>query len=263
MTDTGSPLLAKTVASYIPEIHWCSHALLPNGMPPLQAGTVHLWRSPLSVSPEWLACHRFMLSEDEQNRADRLKFDRHRQRFIAARCRLRQLIGGYLAIAPEQIQFCYGSRGKPTLAPDLSSLQPSLAFNVTHTDDWALYAFMRGGAIGVDLERVRPIPDGLRIARRFFTPAEAEAIAQQSPDDHDSAFFTLWTLKEAYLKANGEGLVGLQSAPLLSNMTGANPLNSWTLQSFMPISGYQGAIAYEGAEARTRFFNLELSGERD
>ncbi|MGB3515813.1 MAG: 4'-phosphopantetheinyl transferase superfamily protein [Elainellaceae cyanobacterium] len=268
MTGPVSDLLAKTVASHIPDIDWQSYGSIPDAMPQIQAGTVHLWRSPLSVDADWLAHHQLMLSSDEQERAARFKFDHHRQRFMAARCRLRQLLAGYLAIAPEQIQFGYGSHGKPLLAPATDSLQPGLSFNLTHTDDWALYAFTLGCAIGVDIERVRPMPDGLRIAQRFFTPAEAEAIAEFPAAEHADAFFTLWTLKEAYLKAKGEGLVGLQSANLVSAMTvsnpASNPLVDWTIQSLIPISGYQGAIAYKGREAQLNFFTLDAGiRERD
>ena len=265
MLMTGnSDFLAKTVARSLPAIHWRYQQVSPESVPQLSPGIIHLWRSPLSMPRDWFAQHEFMLSSDEQERAQRFKFDHHRLRFTAARCRLRQLLAAYLAIAPEQVQFCYGSHGKPTLVPVLQSQQSALSFNLTHTDDLALYAFTLGCAIGVDIERIRPMPEGVQIAQRFFTPSESEAIAHCTSGKNDSverddAFFTLWTLKEAYLKAKGEGLVGLQSASLVLTSRGSNPFEGWTLQSFSPISGYQGAIAYEGRKARIHFFDVEAA----
>jgi 4'-phosphopantetheinyl transferase len=53
--------------------------------------------------------------------------------------------------------------------------------------------------------RVRP-PDHLQLARRYFAPVEVEALEGLSPDEQHAAFFRLWTLKEAFVKARGQGL---------------------------------------------------------
>ncbi len=54
-----------------------------------------------------------MLSLDERDRANRLQHSDHRRNFVAGRGHLRQILGAWLDCEPEDIQFCYGDRGKP------------------------------------------------------------------------------------------------------------------------------------------------------
>jgi hypothetical protein len=58
----------------------------------------------------------------------------------------------------------------------------------------------------VDVERVRADFAGEDIARRFFAPAEVDALAASAPGEYVAAFFRCWTRKEAYVKARGDGL---------------------------------------------------------
>jgi len=140
---------------------------------------VHIWRANLDLTGEQLKYLTKTLSTDEITRANRFRFPLHKNRFIAARGQLRQILGRYLQIAPQEVEFEYGDRGKPFLK------HKQLQFNVSHTEDTALYA-----------------------SQRFFTTAEAELICNATPPDCQRLFFHLWTVKEAYLKAIGSGLVG-------------------------------------------------------
>jgi 4'-phosphopantetheinyl transferase len=91
-------------------------------------------------------------------------------------------------------KFAHGKRGKPHL-PDRRP------FNITHAGDYAVLALSRS-AVGVDIERIRDI-DWKRVSARFFHPDEQAFLAKAN--DPESTFFTIWTLKEAYLKAEGQG----------------------------------------------------------
>jgi hypothetical protein len=93
-----------------------------------------------------------------------------------------------------------------------------VAFNVSHTDGAALVALVgparaqeaapAGLAVGVDVERAPERPrDAVAVGRRVFTEAERAWLAQ----DPEGRFLTLWTLKEAALKATGQGLAGASS----------------------------------------------------
>lgn len=60
--------------------------------------------------------------------------------------------------------------------------------------------------LGVDVE---PPHDGdftLELARTQFAPAEAALVGSLQPPARGVAFSRIWTLKEAYLKAIGDGL---------------------------------------------------------
>ncbi|HEY2587315.1 MAG TPA: 4'-phosphopantetheinyl transferase superfamily protein [Tepidisphaeraceae bacterium] len=158
---------------------------------------VHLWHVRLSSvgSPE-------ILSDDERARADRFKFDRDRERFVACRCQLRQILAGYLKVAPGTLRFSYGPHGKPFLR------ETDLRFNVSHSGDRGLIVVSRGREIGVDIECRNARLDPAELARHFLTPAEAAFVQNTSADEQLDPFLTCWTRKEAWAKAVGVGLAG-------------------------------------------------------
>ena len=120
--------------------------------PALGRDDVHLWRATLEVNAPSLCALERTLTEDERVRAGRLVFRRDRERFIIARGTLRFLLGGYLGLAPEEVRFAYGPRGKPELSAQGEGAP--LRFNVTHSSGLALFAFARGRALGVDIDPV-------------------------------------------------------------------------------------------------------------
>jgi 4'-phosphopantetheinyl transferase len=81
-----------------------------------------------------------------------------------------------------------------------------LAFSASHSDGLAAVAVTRGRAIGVDVERLRPIDDNLGIARSFFCTSEYVSLAALPEHERNDAFLALWTRKESVVKATGLGL---------------------------------------------------------
>ena len=127
-------------------------------------------------------------------------------------------------------------------------------FNLSHSDQWALVAVSRGGAVGVDIEKRRPLADVLRLARTAFSPNELRALRAVAPAEQEEAFFAGWTRKEAYIKARGDRLsllwnfdVSLTPAePRLLRVEGADSEpERWELASFVPVDGYAGALCVE------------------
>lgn len=190
----------------------------------LASNEVHIWRSPLDSSPSILNQLQTYLSDDEQDRAARFRFDHHRHHFIVGRGLLRVLLGHYVQQAPHLLVFEYGDRGKPSLQMQGSqrsqgsqrplgsdSMSQNLQFNVSHSGGVALYAIALNRRVGIDLEELRPMPNAAQLAQRFFTQREYAQLMAQPLDQHDLAFFRGWTRKEAYLKATGEGLAGLET----------------------------------------------------
>ena len=169
--------------------------------PPLGQGRVHVWTVALDGPAERPGRLGACLSPDETTRARRFHFEVHRRRFTVARGALRHLLGAYLRRSPESLVFRYGHRGKPEL-PEA----PELSFNLSHSEERALLAVSHVAALGVDIERLRPMDDMEAIARRFFSPPEHAALMALAPGERVAGFFRCWTRKEAYLKAVGEGL---------------------------------------------------------
>jgi 4'-phosphopantetheinyl transferase len=173
--------------------------------PLVQPSEVHIYHATLDRPSSAIESLAQLLSPDEQQRADRFRFEKDHKKFIIARGLLRTLLSRYLEISPEQVQFSYGLKGKPELIP-----HSALSFNVSHSHQMALYAITLHHRIGIDLEQIRPI-EAAPLAQRFFSPQEAAVIHSLTDADQHRAFFRGWTQKESYLKATGDGLVGLQS----------------------------------------------------
>ncbi|MFW6070541.1 MAG: 4'-phosphopantetheinyl transferase family protein, partial [bacterium] len=173
----------------------------------LGADEVHVWRAALELPPDQALKMWALLSDDEQERAERFHFKRHRRRFIAARGLLRATLARYLDCPPRAIRFRYGPQGKPALddhdeIPDAADIQ----FNVAHSATLGLIAVTRDRRVGVDLEQHRPLSDAVQIARRFFSPMEIAAVEAASGDQQLALFFQIWSRKEAFIKATGQGL---------------------------------------------------------
>ncbi len=151
-----------------------------------------LWRE-LDTLPAKTAT----LSEDEKERAARFHFEIDRHRFVACRAVLREILGAELGISPGDVKFSYGAQGKPTL-----NHKTDLRFNLSHSEGLALIALSDEAEIGVDLEQIRPERATSDVARAVFTDAEQ---AELVGPDRVERFFQLWTRKEAYLKAIGQG----------------------------------------------------------
>jgi 4'-phosphopantetheinyl transferase len=219
---------------------------------------VHVWRASLDVEMSRLKILRSTLSADEQAKAGRFYFQTDRDRFIVARGLLRTILGRYLGLKPSQLQFSYSPYGKPALASEFSVA--GLRFNLSYSDELALYAITHGREIGIDIERIRPELAQEGIAERFFSPREVVALRNLPADVQPEAFFTCWTRKEAYAKARGPGLelpldqfdVSLTPGQPASLLCEPGEPFHWSIRELFARPGYVAAIAVEGNEWQLR-----------
>ena len=211
-----------------------------------------IWIVDLALSPDQLDLCEAVLGADERDRAGRFLRPADRARYRASHAALRLILGQSLGIAPLVIRLEAGAAGKPELA---GSARGALDFNLSHSGGRALIGLARGAAIGVDVEEIRPLSDALRIARSHFAPDEAAALAASLPDDIETAFFGLWTRKEAVVKAIGTGL----SLPLDRFSVSVPPARprllrmargvAWTLADIACGPDYAATVAVQSAEA--------------
>ncbi|GAA5231519.1 4'-phosphopantetheinyl transferase superfamily protein [Verticiella sediminum] len=117
---------------------------------------------------------------------------------IVAYAALRHLLAARLGCAPLEPRFERTRLGKPHLAGAWHDA--GVHFNVSHSGAWVAVA-VAGHAVGVDVECGCP-PDHRDIAARWFRPEEAHRAGTPA------GFLSVWTAKEAVLKASGEGLGG-------------------------------------------------------
>ncbi|MDB6020646.1 MAG: phosphopantetheine--protein transferase [Pedosphaera sp.] len=213
---------------------------------------VHVWAASLLTAPQRAAAFALTLSPDEQTRAGRFLFDRDRSRFVAGRGLLRSILGPYLRQEPGQIKFDYAERGKPSLA--CQTEKEGLHFNLAHSEDLAVFAVCKVCPVGVDVERLRPMKDAEDIAERFFSARETAQLKSLPAEQKQAGFFNLWTRKEAWLKATGEGICEMlgevevsmlpgEPARLLSIFKDVRAAAKWTMHDFNPAAGFKAALA--------------------
>jgi len=153
------------------------------------------------------------------------------------------------------VRFAYGEHGKPVLAD--SWQRSGISFNLSHSENLAMIAVARGIEMGIDVEFVRPIPDARRIAERYLSTEERAVLDKLPAAEWPAAFYTVWTRKEACLKAVGTGLsypldqidVGLANghrASALSPFPGRRQALEWSVWSVSPAPGYVAAVASTG-----------------
>jgi 4'-phosphopantetheinyl transferase len=161
---------------------------------------VQLWRLALNLKPAELDRLAPLLAPEERERTARFRFPRDRGRFVAGRAQLRRVLGELTGTQPGELGLVTGAHGKPELPGS------GLFFNLAHAEGCALLAVTTAGRVGVDIERLRPVPDRDLVAQQFFAPAEVAALRRTTPAQRDATFLRCWTRKEAYVKAVGDGL---------------------------------------------------------
>jgi 4'-phosphopantetheinyl transferase len=167
----------------------------------IKGGETHLWWLSLDVDESLLSGFQSLLSEKQLKKLERLPSKKKKQRYIAGRGYLYQLLQHYLpSKASRELKF--GKHGKPSLKD--TSL--GLSFNFTDTCGYGLFAFSIDGELGVDVENLSREGSFERVIERRFAVEEQEQLALVSTDQHVEYFLRCWTRKEAYGKAMGCGL---------------------------------------------------------
>ena len=225
----------------------------------LPADEVHVWRVALDRFGACNGSRLDELSEAEHLRASRFRFAADRKRFLGSHTALRSILATYLDAAPRTLEFGEGLHGKPLLRAPLHGA--ALRFSLTHSGSLALVAVTRGREVGVDIEHVRPVKDVLGVAASFFSPKERDALARIAQDYRLRAFLATWVLKEAYLKACGEGLlrspnafdVTIEDNPrLLQVRDRPGDETRWSLRYLDAGKEFVAALAAEGLGWRPR-----------
>jgi len=147
-----------------------------------------------------------MLNGDEQARLERFKFDRHRREHLATRALERRALSAYAEIAPEEWLFEAGEHGKPSIARELGMKAPGLKFNLSNSLGLVVCAVGHGAEIGVDVEPYLRAGTIEEVAERFFSERELKQLEPLRGEERRERGLTLWTLKEAYMKARGMGM---------------------------------------------------------
>lgn len=204
----------------------------------------HAWQA--ATPPEAL------LSHAELGRAERFASAPLRSRYAIGRAHLRTVLGGYLGVEPARLRLAVEEGGKPCVEGLRTPRQ--LHFNLSHSGDWLLVAAAWNRRVGADVETERSRTQFLDIARRFFHPAEVEALLASADSERFSRFLRCWTLKEAHAKALGIGLPRAMGdsdfsrwldvrRPALWSCGG----EAWHVVPLQPLAGAVASVLYEAS----------------
>jgi 4'-phosphopantetheinyl transferase len=187
-------------------------------------------------------------------RATRLRSARDRDRYLTAHTALRLTVGAHLGVPPEDLRFTTGSHGKPALA--FARPVPEVHFNLSHSEGLAALVVSAAGAVGVDVERIRPGFDYAPVVELLFDAEERAGLDLPDAGARAEAFFRAWTRKEALVKAVGSGLGAEAGTPADADPHG----KGWSVRSFRPAPGYVGAVAAPGLRwsVATRWWSFNV-----
>jgi 4'-phosphopantetheinyl transferase len=208
---------------------------------------VEVWVAPLQVPPAVRDTLVATLTPAERARADRYRFPEDARRFSVARGWLRHVLGNAVGVPPADIAFAAGP-GKPRL-----DAARGPCFNLSHAGELAVVA-LSDGEVGVDVEPESNASAALEAAGVACTRVEAAVLVALPLEARATAALRLWTAKEAYLKATGEGLTvppdRVQITP------------PWSVRELRPAAGYVGAVAAESEEWQVVLRDPHLVSDR-
>lgn len=229
----------------------------------LHSGEADVWRLRTDLPAPVTAAMMAALPEGERLRAERIRHGGARAGFVVARARLRQLLAGYLGVSPGELVLRTTPAGKPELEPSGPG-NGSLHFSVAHSGSLALLAFAPVG-IGVDVERVRPVPRAARVARRVFGAPTRTVLESLGPGDAEAAFFAAWTQREAMVKAVGSTVLRAPDpldfawppAALRQLRMEDDDASCWTIAPLPVEAPYAATVVAAGAVERIRLYVLD------
>ena len=214
---------------------------------------VHVWQAALDVGEDTATQLARTLSAEEVRRADCFHDPCLRRRHVVSRATLRAVLGAYLGESPSALRLVQGQNGKPALAAS------ELRFNLSHAEDVALVAVARGREVGVDIARVSPGRDTVRLAREFCSARERHAIGQLSPPRRVEAFFVCWVRKEALVKATGHGMSAqLLDLDVYPDARGAPA--GWLVRDLPAPPGHVAALAGQAPAFGVRLLTWPPAG---
>ncbi len=181
-----------------------------SGHNPTRSSALQLWLAypgDLAEPAIELACAA-ILNDAERTRAARFRFDKHRREYLATHALTRVALSQAHPLPPHAWSFSVNQYGKPSSNPECG-----LSFNQSNSVELAVCLIALpdsiGGAatdVGVDVEPIARAEEILPLAPRVFSAAERAQLEALPATARLDRALSLWTLKEAYIKARGMGL---------------------------------------------------------
>lgn len=220
---------------------------------------LHLWLARLDGGLD-IGPALALLTQEEMTRAERFQFEIHRRRFIEARAALRCILSLYLSILPHDIPLMATPNGK------LYIEHSHLFFNLSHSENLAIYGFTFNNEVGVDIEKIRASYND-KLAQRYFSTEEYAEFSKLPEEQKTADFYRIWTGKEAVIKALGEKIsFSLPSFTIPADknkeevLIPKHKLAKVYLQNAELVVGFQASFATAEPVLKVRLINYEREG---
>jgi 4'-phosphopantetheinyl transferase len=222
-----------------------------------------VWIAHLSNLRQALPGLEALLDRRELERAARFRFPEDRARFIAGRGLLRHGLRRYAPRLPATIEMSYSNLGRPFVP----AAHDAPRFSISHTRDLVALAFADEAQVGIDLEYMKPSVDMLELAERILSEDDFETFQALPPSDRLAAFYRVWTRKEAYLKARGEGIAtGLREVSVAFTAEATSVVadrrdsstEKWRLHALPVPEDYMGCLACDEADRPVACFSAQV-----
>lgn len=164
---------------------------------------IYLSKIDLSLNQDTYGSLLQIISKENRERCGRFKFKKDALRTLYGELILRYVLVQQFSYKNEDIKMLKSDEGKPYVK------DCPIHFNISHSGDYVVCAFSEQ-PVGIDIEQIKEVD--LSIAKRFFCQCEYEDLFAQDNSNRLNYFFSLWTLKESYIKWLGSGM----STPLNS-----------------------------------------------
>jgi 4'-phosphopantetheinyl transferase len=230
-------------------------------VPDLQKGEVHLWTVSIGAMKDQADRLESLLSVEEKRKVSFYKFEHTRLSYIVSQAVLRMLLAAYVDLKPADVKMGTHKKGKPYLIFD----RP-VFFNISNSNDLCVYAFSCDAEVGIDIEKIRDLPDIDQLIEKNLTSRERGYLLKD-PAHKLNLFFRFWTYKESYLKAIGEGMrltpenleFSLEEGtPRLRSVNYGFDGTGWQFLEFSRTGNYTGTLTYSGKDILIKEMSADM-----
>jgi 4'-phosphopantetheinyl transferase len=217
---------------------------IPEIFPTLTGEQAHIWLAEISGQLNQIAFLEAILSDQELERARRFVKRSLYDKFVIVRGLLKLLLAKYLNFLPKDVVINYSAYGKPYL-------DERIQFNISHSNDMAVFAFTHDIPVGIDIEFKRNFNELEAICKRYFSENERLEVCSKSKEDRLEAFYKIWVSKEAFIKAKGGSIFHVLEARSIEHME-----KEISICPFFAHDAYVAALAVKAKNIDIEYWHL-------
>ena len=185
------------------------------------------------------------LSDQEKEEARKFRTEFLKDQYVLSHGFLRKLLSCYVEREPDYIEYEKNKYGKPFLTHDCR-----VQFNMSHSKDFAAYIIALDCEVGIDIEWMDKEMNIQDISDLVLSPSELLYLKELSLREKQEKFYTIWTKKEAIIKAIGKGLsyslqeITVMDSVQISQFYHEVNQNRVYYRGLENLGSYAGAVAF-------------------